>query len=196
MKENKLIEFFKKITTSEAALKRVPVYFFVICVLLTVLVVKISKTNIYLQRIAQNGTDSIEYQTRNANSSFDVFTETTKNIEDIIPMFEEDDTTASESQTQESTVGNSEKPSGNAVQSSSQAVTEAKTTVSDSKSTTVNKAAKTTYVINKNSKKIHRYDCSFVDRMNEKNKQIVQLTDSELQEYLQNGYTNCSSCGG
>ena len=164
--------------------------------MLTVLVVKISKTNIYLQRIAQNGTDSIEYQTRNANSSFDVFTETTKNIEDIIPMFEEDDTTASESQTQESTVGNSKKPSGNAVQSSSQAVTEAKTTVSDSKSTTVNKAAKTTYVINKNSKKIHRYDCSFVDRMNEKNKQIVQLTDSELQEYLQNGYTNCSSCGG
>ena len=188
MKENKLIEFFKKITTSEAALKRVPVYFFVICVLLTVLGGEISKTNIYLQRIAQNGTDSIEYQTRNANSSFDVFTETNKS--------EEDGTTSSESQTQESTVGNSEKPSENAVQSSSQAVTEAQTTGSDSKSTTENNAAKTTYVINKNSKKIHRYDCSFVDRMNEENKQIVQLTDSELQEYLQNGYTNCSSCGG
>lgn len=196
MKDNKLTEFFKKITTSEAALKRVPVYFFAICVLLTVLVVKISKTNTYLQRIAENGTNSIEYQTRNANSSFDVFTETTKSIEDIIPMFEEDGTTESESQTQESTVAGSEKPSGNTAQSSSQAVTEAKTTVSDTKSTTVNNAAKTTYVINKNSKKIHRYDCSFVDRMNEENKQIVQLTDSELQEYMKNGYTKCSSCGG
>ncbi|MGN0538681.1 MAG: hypothetical protein ACI4KI_02385 [Candidatus Fimenecus sp.] len=196
MKDNKLTEFFKKITTSEAALKRVPIYFFAICVLLTVLVVKISKTNTYLQRIAENGTNSIEYQTRNANSSFDVFTETTKSIEDIIPMFEEDGTTESESQTQESTVDNSEKPSSNTVQSSSQAVTEAKTTVSDTKSTTVNNAAKTTYVINKSSKKIHKYDCSFVDRMNEENKQIVQLTDSELQEYLKNGYTKCSSCGG
>lgn len=52
------------------------------------------------------------------------------------------------------------------------------------------------YVINKNSKKIHTKDCSFVDRMKEENKQIVQLTKDELNNYLNDGYTTCSSCGG
>lgn len=53
-----------------------------------------------------------------------------------------------------------------------------------------------TYVINKNSKKIHTKDCSFVDRMKEENKQTVQLTSDELNNYLNDGYTTCSSCGG
>lgn len=63
--------------------------------------------------------------------------------------------------------------------------------------TTTNPQSKTkTYVINKNSKKIHTNDCSFVDRMKEENKQIVQLTNDELNNYLNDGYTTCSSCGG
>ncbi len=63
--------------------------------------------------------------------------------------------------------------------------------------TTTNPQSKTkTYVINKNSKKIHTNDCSFVDRMKEENKQIVQLTNDELHNYLNDGYTTCSSCGG
>lgn len=53
-----------------------------------------------------------------------------------------------------------------------------------------------TYVINKNSKKIHREDCSFANRISEENKQIVQLSNDELNEYKNNGYTLCSSCGG
>lgn len=63
--------------------------------------------------------------------------------------------------------------------------------------TTTNPQSKTkTYVINKSSKKIHTNDCSFVDRMKEENKQIVQLTNDELNNYLNDGYTTCSSCGG
>ena len=63
--------------------------------------------------------------------------------------------------------------------------------------TTTNPQSKTkTYVINKSSKKIHTKDCSFVDRMKEENKQTVQLTNDELNNYLNDGYTTCSSCGG
>ena len=53
-----------------------------------------------------------------------------------------------------------------------------------------------TYVINKSSKKIHLGSCSFADRIKEDNKQTLQLTSEELQEYLQNGYTKCNTCGG
>ena len=53
-----------------------------------------------------------------------------------------------------------------------------------------------TYVINKSSKKIHLQSCSFADRIKEDNKQTLQLTIEELQEYLQNGYTKCNTCGG
>lgn len=53
-----------------------------------------------------------------------------------------------------------------------------------------------TYVINKSSKKIHLESCSFADRIKEDNKNILQLTNEELQEYLQNGYTKCNTCGG
>ena len=53
-----------------------------------------------------------------------------------------------------------------------------------------------TYVINKSSKKIHLESCSFADRIKEDNKQTLQLTIEELQEYLQNGYTKCNTCGG
>ena len=53
-----------------------------------------------------------------------------------------------------------------------------------------------TYVINKSSKKIHLESCSFADRIKEDNKNILQLANEELQEYLQNGYTKCNTCGG
>lgn len=53
-----------------------------------------------------------------------------------------------------------------------------------------------TYVINKSSKKIHLESCSFADRIKEDNKDTLQLTNKELQEYLQNGYTKCNTCGG
>ena len=63
-------------------------------------------------------------------------------------------------------------------------------------STTKPQGNTNTYVINKSSKKIHLQSCSFADRIKEDNKNILQLTNEELQEYLQNGYTKCSTCGG
>lgn len=63
-------------------------------------------------------------------------------------------------------------------------------------STTKPQSNTNTYVINKSSKKIHLQSCSFADRIKEDNKNVLQLTKEELQEYLQNGYTKCSSCGG
>lgn len=53
-----------------------------------------------------------------------------------------------------------------------------------------------TYVINKNSKKIHTENCSFVDRIKEENKRTVKLTEDEFNKYINDGYTTCSSCGG
>ncbi len=56
--------------------------------------------------------------------------------------------------------------------------------------------AKIEYVINTNSNKIHYPDCSYGKKINEENKKTVVLNKSELEEYLNNGYTMCSSCGG
>ena len=57
-------------------------------------------------------------------------------------------------------------------------------------------SGKINFVINISSKKIHYADCSFVSRMNEDNRQSIQLTKDELNDYINNGYTLCSSCGG
>ena len=55
---------------------------------------------------------------------------------------------------------------------------------------------KKTYIINKNSKKIHYPGCSFTNNMSEENKKVVDLTDEQLKEYMSNGHTMCSRCGG
>ena len=49
-----------------------------------------------------------------------------------------------------------------------------------------------TYVINKNSKKIHSPDCQYADSMKEENKLVIE-TDN-LEEYFGKGYTICSKC--
>lgn len=54
----------------------------------------------------------------------------------------------------------------------------------------------TDYVINKSSKKIHLKDCSFAEKMKAENRQEVQLSPEELEEYFTNGYSPCSSCLG
>lgn len=70
------------------------------------------------------------------------------------------------------------------------------TTTTTTTTTTVSKESSKSYVINKSSKKIHLKTCSFADRINEENKYEVQLTQSELQSYLNDGYAFCSTCGG
>ena len=52
------------------------------------------------------------------------------------------------------------------------------------------------YVINVNSNKIHYSSCTFVTRMKEENKKEIKLSKDELNNYLNNGYTFCSTCGG
>ena len=71
------------------------------------------------------------------------------------------------------------------------------TTKSENITATIKQQGKTkTYIINKSSKKIHLESCSFADRIKEDNKDTLQLTNKELQEYLQNGYTKCNTSGG
>ncbi len=50
-----------------------------------------------------------------------------------------------------------------------------------------------TYVINKNSKKIHSPDCEYVSNMKEENKLTVEIDN--LEDYINRGYTICAKCG-
>jgi DNA-entry nuclease len=58
---------------------------------------------------------------------------------------------------------------------------------------------KKTYVINKNSGKIHCADCSSVGKMSESNKLVVELTEKELQDLIGSTegkvtYSACLTC--
>ncbi len=192
------MEKFKALFSEDAALKRVPLYFLVTCVLLVVLIFKLNQTNIYLQEIAANGTNAIELETdENYNSVAEVFVEGTKAAEDIIPMLNE---TSTESTTAESSTKESETKSNTTTTTvNSTNNTNTNTNANTTATTTTNTSAeskKVTYVINISSKKIHLADCSFVSRTKEENKKTVQLTAAELEEYLNNGYTLCKTCGG
>lgn len=179
----KFSEKLKKIFSSEASLKRIPLYFFLTCVLLIVLICKLGETNQYLKEIAANGTNIIEIETKDKDYEkvVDVYIETTKSAEDIVPILEEltDETTTKKNET---------------------TTKKEETTIKDITTTQASnnddKSDKTTYVLNISSKKIHFADCSFVNRTKEENKKTVELTDNELQEYLNNGYTFCKTCGG
>ena len=159
--------------TSEKFLKRISLYLLIIIILLLVLIFRIEKLNKNFTNLTQN--DLIEFSTNeNYNDVLDVFIETTENIGDTLPMYNEISST-----TEYSTNKNNEK-------------TTIETTITSPSSA----SDKITYVINKNSKKMHYKTCSFVSRMNEENKSVVQLNKDELKTYLNSGYSFCSSCGG
>lgn len=188
----KFSEKLRKLFSSEASLQRIPIYFFLTCILLVVLIFKLSETNIYLKEIAANGTDVIEIETKDEDyeSVADVFIESTKSAEDIVPLLGEmTSTEAITEKSKETTTKNTE------------TTTKEKTTNDNitTQSTNQNnevKSDKTTYVLNISSKKIHLPECSFVNRTKEENKKTVELTDEELQQYLNDGYTLCKTCGG
>jgi DNA-entry nuclease len=48
------------------------------------------------------------------------------------------------------------------------------------------------FVLNTSSKKVHKPTCSSATSMSEKNKKTVK--DTELQQYLDQGYEYCGSC--
>lgn len=183
--DNRFIGFFKKITDSEQSLKRLPFYFFLICVLLICLIFKLNKTNHYLEKIAANGTQYIEFETLDTTENDEIETNTSNEDNTETTTF----ITESETTTVKGTETTTAKKNENKNEPS-------KVVVSNKENPADNTSSKSTYIININSKKIHRDDCSFVDRMKESNKSVVKLSKSELNEYINNGYTLCSTCGG
>lgn len=186
----KFSEKLKKFFSSESSLQRIPVYFFLTCVLLVILICKLGETNHYLKDIAANGTDIIEIETKDEDfkNVVDIYVETTKSAEDIVPLLNE--MTTEKTPTENSKETTSKKSETTTKESASKDNTTTQSTNNN------NKSDKTTYVLNISSKKIHLPDCSFVDRTKEENKKTVELTEKELQEYLNNGYTFCKTCGG
>lgn len=188
----KFSEKLKKFFSSDASLQRIPLYFFLTCVLLVVLIFKIGETNLYLKEIAANGTEVIEIETKDVNyeNVVDVYIETTKSAEDIVPLLEELTDIKTTTKNPKETTTKMEETT------TKENVTKENTTKQPTTQNNDNKSDKTTYVLNISSKKIHLPDCSFVDRTKEENKKTVELTEKELQEYLNNGYTFCKTCGG
>lgn len=171
--ESKLRKFIKDAFTSEAKASRIPYYFFAICVLLTVICVQLNTANRYLKRIAAGGNGTYSFETNSkSNDPYDVFvgnTDNTNSESDPQSKTSESNTSAENETNSTVTSVPSAKPQGNT----------------------------TTYVINTNSKKIHRSDCSYAANMKEENKLTVNLTADELNsQYLSNGYELCSRCLG
>lgn len=182
----KFSEKLKNLFSKDASLQRIPLYFFLTCVLLVVLICKLGETNHYLKEIAKNGTEVIQVETKDNNYDdvADVFIETTESPEDIVPILGELTTDKTTENPTETTTKKNEH------------TTKESTTKSDNQEKTEDKNYKKTYVLNISSKKIHLPECSFVNRTKEENKKTVELTEQELQEYLDGGYTFCKTCGG
>lgn len=195
--KNKIVEYFKKFTDSEATIKRIPVYFFLICVLLVILLFKLEKTNEYLQIIAENGTAIFEYETHD-DTFIDISTETTKSFEEQVPIAEII-TDESSKEIQDTTKNTTKETTTAKVSESKSERTTSATT--NTAATTAQQSqdsgiSRKTYVINTNSKKIHSPDCASAIRTKEENKKTVKLSDEELQSYIKDGYDICKICGG
>lgn len=189
--ESKLKKFIKDAFTSEAKAARIPYYFFAICVLLAVVCLQLNTANRYLKRIANGGSGTYNYQTNNeSNDPYVIFSDkSSETTGEEQTDKEPSDVSTSENQTTSEKIESTNTPTtqnGNGTE-----VTSANSTESKPQGNT------TTYVINKNSKKIHYPNCSYASNMKEENKLTVKLTSDELKsQYLSNGYTFCSRCGG
>lgn len=204
-KKGKFAEFFKKITDEQAALRRLPLYFLLMCVLLVVLIFKIGETNKKLEIIAENAGAYIEYETKSPDL-LEIYSEETKSAEDYLFQFgsETESDITEENSTVDSHINETEGSTKEKITSAPNLDSNANTTIASTQNvqenTTVNNnnnsSRKTTYVINKSSKKIHKSNCSSVNQMKDSNKLVVTLTDAEHSDYLNNGYTACGKCGG
>ncbi len=181
--KDKITEFLKKSITSEIILKRIALYLFVICFLLLISFFKLCEIEKNIAQIAESNPNSFV----NENESVaDVFFEEEKGIGDYLPLYDEiEENSTSETTTHtvetSSKVQNDETTSG---------------TVTEASTSSYNNSSKMNFVINVSSNKIHYADCSFVNRMKEENRKSIQLSKDELNEYINNGYTLCSTCGG
>lgn len=188
--KNTIIEFIKKFTSDESAIKRIPKYFFLTVVLLIVIAVELYQTNAKLDKIIDN------YIDEKKQTVVEIFTEEEKTPADYMPILDEvseEDTT--ETTTEETTTKSNSSNNSSSNETGNKNETTTKSNISTQ--TQANNESKTTkYILNINSKKIHLPDCSSAARTKEENKKTVQLTDDELQNYLDDGYEYCKICGG
>ena len=162
------------------------VIFGILTVFLLVKMYKIDNTLNKLSYIIN--TEMSEYENEDL---IDIFTEETEIPESNLPIY--DELSSGETTIENTTTSNisNDVTIKNETTSKQNNVTEAVTNT-----TSTDNENKVTYVINTNSKKIHYAQCSFVSRMKEENKQTIKLSKNELKNYLENGYTFCSTCGG
>lgn len=183
--KDKLMKFLEKSVSGEIILKKIAFYLFLICVLLGLVFFKLNEINESILMIAEP--ISVHTKEEKNEDIADVFIEEKGEIGDVLPFYNE----LEESTSEATTTTNIDETSSNIKE------TEDKTNTTTEVATSNNhNSSKINFVINVNSNKIHYADCSFVNRMKEENRKNVQLSDSELKEYLNNGYTLCSTCGG
>lgn len=190
--KNTFKDFIKKQASTEVVFRKIPVLLLLICILLVIAIFMINKTNQLLETVIENGISVNDYESFK-DTFIEVETEDNKNVEDYLPivgeMHEKDESTTKDnsSNVQETTTKQN-------------LVSEKDTTsISSTTETTTqsnNNTQRKTYVLNVSSKKIHEPTCSFVGRINEENKKIVKLSTDELNQYKNNGYDFCKTCGG
>jgi hypothetical protein len=190
--KNKIIDFLDKSVSSQMTLKRIAFYLFLACILLGLIFFKLTEINknilLATEPIISN------YNAENKESVSGIFAkdefeavEDMFEMGDTLPIFNEPENTTMQSTTVQNIIET------NTENMENEPKIEITTEVSTS---STNNSQKYNFVINVNSSKIHYSDCTFVNRMKEENKKYVQLSDAELKEHLNNGYTLCSTCGG
>jgi hypothetical protein len=191
-KNSRVKEFFDYLRSDEFRIKTITTC----CIIMAATLVLIAGELYNIYKGINAVTDLLEDGEYNRVSQ--VFNEE-KKPEDVLPILGITSTTESTNDTVEDnndSQNNEDDKNEQTTKKNTQISSTTSTTTNRNETTTKQQSKTKTYVINKNSKKIHTKDCSFVDRMKEENKQTVQLTSDELNEYINNGYSTCSSCGG
>lgn len=183
--KNKIKDFFEKSLASQEVLKRIAFYLFVMCIFLILIFFKLQEINHNILLVSGNFSNSVLIETKDEKYKdvSDIFVSypDEAEISDTVPLYEYEN----ESSSSENTTAKSNEMETTSVKNESLTET-----------TTSGNSSKISFVINVNSKKIHYADCSFVSRIKDENKKTIQLDKNELKEYLNNGYTICSTCGG
>ena len=188
--KDKIIEFFDKSVCSEMILKRIAFYLLLVCVLLGLIFFKLNQINenILLATEPIISAYNIEKQESVSNTFIDdELNAVEEKFEkgDTLPIFNEPENTTAQSNDGQ-----------NIIETSNVSNTIEIMTETSHETSNTNDSQKSNFVINVNSNKIHYADCTFVNRMKEENRKYVQLSNTELKNYLNNGYSLCSTCGG
>ncbi len=176
----KLTDYLEKAVTAEAVVRRIAFYLLMICVFLCLIFFKLNEINQTILDVNEPILSSV--RTEENESVQGVFVEDNDNIiGDVLPLYND----LTETETKESAPESTTKNLNNTTDKHT-----------DETTNSHDNSKKSDFVINVNSKKIHYADCTFVSRMKEENRKSIQLSDKELNEYINNGYKLCSTCGG